>query len=503
MLARRSERPAMKFRDITFILITLAATGVFAQDGPALPSGLPGAEEESDTSGPSLPTGLPGADDSTDSSGPSLPTGLGETETPEPDKVDEGQRTWLEMMDEAGLSGFWEVRGGVRTQHDPYQDQVSMGETRLQLDWRKIFEGVTVQLTGDLVYDQAYNHMSNVNLHTGSGWFDLREAWVAFSPLEFMDVKAGRQVLTWGTGNYVFLNDIFPKDWPSYFLGRDIEYLKAPSDALRLSFYTDIVNAEVVYAPRFNASRGITGRRLSYYNTTLGRRAGQDAIIEADRPDECFDDAVYATRIYQRLGSYELAAYGSWGYWQTPEGFDPLRGVATYPRLNTYGASIRGPVLAGIGNAEVAWYDSRDDRNGTNPFIRNSELRVLVGYEQDLPEIAEDLTVGVQYYVEIMGDYESYRDALLPGQSQADPARQWVTFNVTKQLLNQNLTLDLFAYYSPSSDDAYLRPSVSYKIDDHWTTTFGGNIFVGSQEHTFFGQFERNSNLYASLRWSF
>jgi hypothetical protein len=481
---------------------------VGAQDGPALPDGLPAGDGASETesggaSGPSLPSGLPGGEDDDASAGTSPPTGLDDDgdDATAPDEADD--RTWLDMVNDAGMSGFWEVRGGMRTQNDPYQNDVSLAETRLQIDWREVFDGLTVQLTGDLVYDQADHHMSNVNLNTGSGWFDLREAWVAFSPLAFLDVKAGRQVLTWGTGNYVFLNDIFPKDWLSYFLGRDLEYLKAPSDALRLSVFTDIVNAEFVYMPHVLPSRGITGRRLSYYSPQLGRPAGQDAVIDPERPDECFDDAVYAMRLYRRIGSYELAAYGSWGVWQTPEGFDPARGVAFYPRLNTYGASVRGPLLAGIANMEVAWYDSRDDRHGTNPFVRNSEMRILVGYEQDLPEIADDLTVGVQYYVEIMADYDSYRDALLPGQPQADPARHWVTFNVTKQLINQNLTLDLFAYYSPSSDDAYFRPSVSYKIDDHWTATLGGNVFVGSHNHTFFGQFERNSNVYASLRFGF
>ncbi|WP_263458700.1 hypothetical protein [Bathymodiolus japonicus methanotrophic gill symbiont] len=28
------------------------------------------------------------------------------------------------------MSGFWDIRGGVRTQNDPYEDQFSLGETR-------------------------------------------------------------------------------------------------------------------------------------------------------------------------------------------------------------------------------------------------------------------------------------------------------------------------------------------------------------------------------------
>ena len=52
-----------------------------------------------------------------------------------------------------------------------------------------------------------------------------------------LDVKLGRQVLTWGTGDLLFLNDLFPKDWVSFFAGRDDEYLKAPSNTLRATQY--------------------------------------------------------------------------------------------------------------------------------------------------------------------------------------------------------------------------------------------------------------------------
>jgi hypothetical protein len=84
---------------------------------------------------------------------------------------------------------------------------------------------------------------------TEKGEFDPREAWVFVSPLDAVDIKMGRQVLTWGTGDLVFLNDLFPKDWQSFFLGRDSEYLKAPSDALKFSFFTGLANLDLVYTP--------------------------------------------------------------------------------------------------------------------------------------------------------------------------------------------------------------------------------------------------------------
>ncbi|MCF8109628.1 MAG: hypothetical protein K9J81_11630, partial [Desulfohalobiaceae bacterium] len=69
--------------------------------------------------------------------------------------------------------------------------------------------------------------------------------------------------------------------------------------------------------------------------------------------------------------------------------------------------------------------------------------------------------------------------------------------------LNQDLTLSLFTFYSPSDDDIYLRPRVSYEINDAWTVESGGNLFFGEHRYTFFGQFEDNSNWYLSLRYAF
>ena len=74
---------------------------------------------------------------------------------------------------------------------------------------------------------------------------------------------------------------------------------------------------------------------------------------------------------------------------------------------------------------------------------------------------------------------------------------------MTKLLANQNLNLSFFAFYSPDDQDAYLRPNVSYKFNDHWTGEVGGNIFIASDNRTFFGQFAHDTNVYVGLRCGF
>jgi hypothetical protein len=69
--------------------------------------------------------------------------------------------------------------------------------------------------------------------------------------------------------------------------------------------------------------------------------------------------------------------------------------------------------------------------------------------------------------------------------------------------MNQTLTLSIFSYYSPSDKDAYLRPNIHYKATDQLALEAGANIFFGDYPHTFFAQFENNTNIYTAIRYSF
>jgi hypothetical protein len=126
------------------------------------------------------------------------------------------------------LHGFIEAGGGLRTQNDPTQSRdVNYAELRLQIEAFKAMEEAEFKLRLDVFRDEALKEFNA----------DLREAHVLLFPLDFVDLKVGRQVLTWGTGDLVFLNDLFPKDFESFFIGRDESYLKAPSNSIKASFF--------------------------------------------------------------------------------------------------------------------------------------------------------------------------------------------------------------------------------------------------------------------------
>jgi hypothetical protein len=406
---------------------------------------------------------------------------------------DETSKKWKSFLETLPfeLHGFLEGRGGLRTQDDPHESKsATLGETRLQLHIFKALDWAKFRIKSDFLYDGVVERAE----------VDLREANAIFTPFEFMDLKVGRQILTWGTGDYIFINDLFPKDYNSFFIGRDDEYLKAPSDALKASFYTKLFNLDFVYTPLFNPDRFIDGKRLSYFNPQLGRLAGEDAVIYPRKRDKWFEDSEIALRLSRDIKGYSLALYGYNGFWKSPVGFDPQAGKATFPHLSVYGFSVQGSIWKGIGNIEMGYYDSRDDRSGKNPFVPNSQLRYLAGYEQ---ELAKDFTMGVQYYLELMLDYSAYKRTLPRGSKASDEYRHVLTLRLTKLLMYQNLKLVLFTFYSPSDQDVYMRLNIHYRITDQWSAEAGANIFFGEKDHTFFGQFKNDTNVYFGLRWSF
>ena len=394
-------------------LLSLLLTSLALAQEPLLPAGL-GGRSTDQSAEPPLPGGLsaepplPGGLNSEPplpgglSLEPSLPAGLGTSSAASTE--DESALTFTESLP-FNLSGFFESRFGTRLGDDPTQKDTSIGEVRLQLQMDSDWDWARLSITADLLYD-AVPDAHELKLDSGAGWLDLRQASLLFRPADNADLEVGRQVLTWGTGDLIFINDLFPKDWNAFFIGRQDEYLKAPSDAIKLALFNDVANLDIVYTPRFNSDRFIDGQRLSFFSPLQGRIVGRDFPVTVDSRNRWLREDELALRAYRNLGSWEAAVYAYNGYWKSPGGQDPVSGFATFPRLDALGASLRGPVATGIAAVEAGYYESSDDRSGDNPFINNSEFRFLTSYEQ---ELLPQLTLGVQYYLEWLQDYDNYR----------------------------------------------------------------------------------------------
>ncbi len=391
------------------------------------------------------------------------------------------------------MHGFFEGAYGGRVVDNPAitDSDYTMEETRLQMQIQHFAETAEFFGSVDFLSDSA-----------GGQGFDayIREAYAKFGFAGMADVKVGRQIVTWGTGDLLFINDVFPKDYVSFFTGREDQYLKHPSDALRLKLYTKAISLDIVGIPFFDPDQMPTGAKLSYFNPLAGGIVGSTALPAPSQPERKFNNGEIAVRAYRYLGSFQLSGYFFRGLYKTPQGMDMSAGTLYYPELGVYGASARGPLFSGVVSAEYGYYDSIDEDNGANPLIPNSQHRYLLGYERQL---WTDFTAGIQYYGEYMLDYGNYESSIPVGSPTFDELRQVFTTRLSQELFYQTVRLSLFAFVSPTDEDWHLRPSVTYRYSDAVSISGGGNFFGGADDYTMFGQFEDNNNLYARVRYNF
>jgi hypothetical protein len=305
--------------------------------------------------------------------------------------------------------------------------------------------------------------------------------------------RLGRQVISWGVGDLLFINDTFPKDPVALYTGQPLEYLKLGSDALKLNAYPAPANLELVVAG-FRPDNIPTNRRFVLANP-LPAGLPQRTEEPSNRPE----DLEVSGRVFGYYDNWELAGYASrTHYHMSAKRVTGGEIVDTFPRLNTLGASLTGPALRGVLSMEAGYYDSPQDRNGRDPSVENSQFRGLVGYSR---QPWDDATVGVQVYGEWMRNYGAYRETLPAGFPLKDRVREVATVRFTQLFAHQTVTFNVFAFLGVSDKDHYIIPSLRYAFSDSLWTEVGANVFGGNRKGTY-GSLQDNSNVYLTVRFA-
>ncbi len=366
-----------------------------------------------------------------------------------------------------------------------------LGEERLRLDVGSATKAGTAffLVKGDVFHDAV----------SGRADGDLREAYVGYRHGPF-DLRLGRQILTWGVGDLFFINDVFPKDWESFFSGRPMEYLKRGVDALRMQYSSAAVSIDLVATPFFRPDALPSPRRFFLYDPLPGVSGQRER-----KPPARAENTELAVRLYRRIAGFDVSLYAYRGFWRTPavavqteDGM--LYASRFYPGLAVWGAGAQRSWLAGVVSLEGGHYDSRDDRDGDDPTVPNSEWRFLASYQR---QMARELTVNFQGYAEIMQRHLAYRHSLPAGAPLRDQARAVFSVRITQFWGYQNWKFSAFLAHSPTDNDYFLQPEFSHRLTDKLSAALGANVFGGRRANTFFGQMRKDDNLYVTARFDF
>lgn len=329
---------------------------------------------------------------------------------------------------------------------------------RLEADYEQSFYQLSFKsdLGYDLVDSSTYEKVRELSLKTDFSNLDSDHPLLNNEVIRNTALSVGRQSLSWGVGDFIFINDLFAKNWKSFFNGDDEQYLKQPNDAIRLSYFASTLNLDVIYQPRSNT----------------------DGLINTPKLKAPNGDAINA-RVYFSHQQRDYAMYASNGWTTSPAYFD---GKFQYLRRKSLGASMVSPLSGGLFKLEVGnyWLSA----NNTNS---QQQFRWLIAYEQ---ELRARLTLALQLYQERDTEHSQFDD------------RQMLTSQLSYQSKDSNWNSRLMVFYSPNHHDHYIRATSSYRHNDNITLTFGLNTMAG-KEHSFFGSLSRQDNAYLRFTYYF
>lgn len=424
--------------------------------------------------------------------------------------LEESSDSGVELL---SLSGFVDFEQGVRIsgagpayEGDEDRDYV-LANRRLRLKADKSVGKGKVYFMVDFNHDEVADDFV----------LDIREARFQYTLGKNTDLNIGRQVSTWGVGDLLFINDLFPKNWVAHFSGRDMDMIKDPADSLRLTHYAGSWTLDFVLTPQFSQDTTPSGCKYEIFNPNSSSRVlgqsfcDQSLVLE---PEQGLSSSEVAVSIRKKMGVHEVALYGYKGFYKNPRGLslETLPDSSTalmpyYPELEVYGASFEGQVGPGILSAEVGYYNSKEDEDGDNFLVENSMLKHLVGYRMDL---SSKFSLGAQWYRETMMDYKAYESsyqAANPGNYDYrwDEARDTFTLRLGYKAMKETLFINWFSYFRPQDKDSFHKFEILKRLSDEVEMSVGANIFDGDSNYIDrdFGMLKDADNVFVQFKYIF
>ncbi|MBT4033781.1 MAG: hypothetical protein HOB84_00155 [Candidatus Marinimicrobia bacterium] len=362
-------------------------------------------------------------------------------------------------------------------------------------------------------------HYSNEDLTIG-----LREAYLDIF-FDSMDLRLGKQQIIWGKADGVFITDVIsPKDL-SEFLLRDFEEIRMGITALKADYYIGNSALELVWAPAFTSTKlaeeaSLWGRTPEFESPipgvvpTLSYDYSQKAVPATLENSEAFVkfSGVSSFIDYEVMGGYiyddDPTMHVTVDLTPDTNGVPQPQLTLTpqHHRLSLMGGSTSMDIMGYVVRTELAYYAGKNfQANQTYQMGPMSMTLPSALEEKDYLHylVGLDFSIGstklsTQFIQEYVLDYdESIIQEEISNMS---------TFLINRMFMNDLLTLQLFAYYDITNEDALVRPTVSYDLADGFEILGGANIFmpgVNNDYLAYFGYYDDNDMLYLKLKYSF
>ena len=498
--ARSSLRqPLTTLLFIIVLLIGLGSPGVIlaqdTSDDSGLEEALSGFDDEASAEEEDA---LSGFDDEKDENGT-------DEEIESADEEESRERTLLSFSGSAGLSASYSYAKDAPA--DKTQADWS-GLTKLRpyfsLTWdAKLGENWKTRISGKAFYDLAYGMkdsetFSDEVLSELEKEAELREIYLEGSPFGNLDIKLGKQIVSWGVANSLRVVDVLNPTDDREFGMTDLEDIRLPINMTKLDYYIGDLKLEAVavHEIKFNKSAPFG----SDFNPSTQK-------INEVIPESSAENTEYGLALIGTFSGWDASLHWAQYFDDTAHfkitkvTFIPgLGAVPTleqrHSRLTMGGATLSIPSGNFIWKAEAAKLQGMEFALVTDKTFSRTDA--LVGSEYSgWSDTSLTLEFGVQHLNDFDVKLEESPDSQLED-------RIATTVSFMQDYINQTLHLSLVGMMIGKSgqDGGLNRMSLEYDVMDAFSVT-GGVMLYQPGENAYFQNLNENDRIFFEVRYSF
>ncbi|MCD4792053.1 MAG: hypothetical protein K8R54_02380 [Bacteroidales bacterium] len=387
----------------------------------------------------------------------------------------------------ANFTGFVDTYHAVRSQSS--YDFMSS---------RTRFRGELKMLKGNSYFFTSFNAVHNSILKSQTG-IELREAFFEYSAKSW-DLKAGRQIVSWGVADGMRITDIISPMDMTEFLAQDYDDIKMPGNAIKLRWLKPKMNFELIYipVPSFFIIPDEAENPWSVFPTE-GKPVFD--INSDNKPELTLANSEYGARFSFFLSGidFSVSALHTWNKMpvfsrsMSPD-FDTVFVKANHYNLDMLGLDFSIPKGQFVFRGEAAYYIGEfhelNEQNINIEPVKKNSLNCLIGIDR-YP--GNDWTITAQYSHKFITDYI---DILQEKENTV-----LLTAGITKKLFRSTLSLSTFAYVDVNNGGFFDRNSIDYALSDEIHIMIGYDWFQGDKG--MFGLYKNNSEIWLKAKLSF
>ena len=379
------------------------------------------------------------------------------------------------------LNGFVDSYHALQL-HSP--QQIMSSRTRARLEMRANYGEASLFTSVNLAYN------SIIKDQTGAF---LREAYFDYAG-RFLEVKAGRQIVTWGVADGLRITDLIsPMDYTE-FMANDYDDIRVPVNAINLKYPGESFSAEVVFVPVPEYFVLPTSDDNPWQMTAPN---GMQMDLSGT-PAKHIKNSEVGGRLRFFLENLDFSLTALHTYNKSPvtvARFNPQRQTAVikgiYEPMNVVGGDVSIPAGEIVIRGEVAVYFGEPIalKNAMDYWFRKS-FNGLIGIDW---YAGNNWTIMAQYMHKVIMDY---RDVLGTEQNTS-----MITARISKEVLNNTLKLSVYGMFDVDNVGFYVRPAADYLLSDQITLSLGADI-LGGRRGTF-KTYDKNTQIWAKGKFFF